>query len=155
MLSAAFIGKAQMPNPALRQFDKLAGNWKTTGTHPLLPGKILNGEYSFKWIEGGAFLMGHSGIYEEHFPAGIAIFGSDDGTGEFFMLYFDERRVSRKYDVSFHNNVLKWWRNAPGFSQRYSWTFSEDGNTIICKGELCKDGKTWEKDLDQTFTRVK
>jgi hypothetical protein len=30
--------------------------------------------------------------------AATPIFGSDDATGEYFMLYFDERGVSRKYD---------------------------------------------------------
>ena len=147
--------KAQIPNPALKQFSRLVGEWKTTGTHPLVPGKILSGQSSFNWIEGGAFLMWHSEIDEPGFPAGIAIFGSDDVTGEFFMLYFDERKVSRKYDVSFEDNVLKWWRNVPGFSQRYSWTFTDDDNTITGKGELNKDGTNWERDLEQTFTRVK
>ena len=70
------------------------------------------------------------------------------------MLYFDERKVSRKYEVSIENNVVKWWRNAPGFSQRYSLTITDDGNTIIGKGELCEDGTTWKKDLDQTYTRI-
>lgn len=88
-------------------------------------------------------------------PKGIAIFGSDDTIREYFMLYFDERKVSRKYDVSFQNNILKWWRNSPEFSQRYTWTLADDGNTIIGKGELSKDGTTWEKDLDLTYTRVK
>ena len=147
--------KAQIPNPALKQFARLVGEWKTVGSHPFRPGKELHGRSSFKWIEGGAFLIWRSEIDEPNFPQGIAIFGSDDATGEFFMIYFDERKVSRKYDVSFENNVLKWWRNAPGFLQRYSWTFTDDDNTIIGKGELSKDGTTWEKDLEQTFTRVK
>ena len=147
--------KAAIPNPALDSLKTLIGEWKTVGTHPLLPGTILHGHSSFKWMEGGAFLFWHSEIYKEGFPVGVAIFGSDDATGDYFMLYFDERKVSRKYDVSVHDNIVKWWRNAPGFSQRYTWTFAEDGNTIIGKGELCKDGKTWEKDLDLTYTRVK
>lgn len=147
--------KAQIPNPALKQFSRLVGEWKTTGTHPLVAGKTLTGRSSFNWIEGGAFLIWHSVIDEPNFPAGIAIFGSDDSTGEFFMLYFDERKVSRKYDVSFEDNVLKWWRNVPGFSQRYSWTFTDDDNTITGKGELNKDDTNWERDLEQTFTRLK
>jgi hypothetical protein len=147
--------KAQIPNPALKQFSRLVGEWKTTGTHPLVPGKMLTGRSSFSWMEDGAFLMWHSEMDEPNFPAGIAIFGSDDSTGEFFMLYFDERKVSRKYDVSFEENILKWWRNVPGFSQRYSWTFTNYDNTITGKGELSKDDNTWESDLDQTFSRVK
>ncbi len=71
------------------------------------------------------------------------------------MMYFDERKVTRKYEVSLQDNVLKWWRNAPGFSQRYTWTITDNGNKIIGKGELSKDGKAWEKDLDLTYTRIK
>ena len=97
----------------------------------------------------------HSEIDEKGIPSGIAVFGSDDATGEYFMLYFDERKVSRKIDVSFNDNKLKWWRNAPGFSQRFTWTISDDGNIIISKGELSKDNTTWEKDLELTFNRIK
>lgn len=99
--------------------------------------------------------MWQSEVDAAGFPAGIAIFGSDDATGEYFMLYFDERKVSRKYDVSIRGNIIKWWRNAPNFSQRYIWTIADDGNTIIGKGELSRDGATWEKDLDLTYTRVR
>jgi hypothetical protein len=149
------IHEAAIPNPALKPFGVLVGEWKTVGTHPLIPNNVLDGHSSFKWLEGGAFLMLHSEVDKEGFPRGIAIFGSDDATGEYFMLYFDERKVSRKYEVSFQDNVLKWWRNAPGFSQRYTWTITDNGNTIINKGELSKDGTAWEKDLEQTFTRIK
>lgn len=146
--------EAAIPNLALKPFDILIGEWKTIGNHPYLP-NTLHGHTSFKWTEGGAFLIMHSEVDEEGVPSGIAVFGSDDASKEYFMLYFDERNVSRKYDVSFNNNILKWWRNAPGFSQRYTWTITNDGQTIIGKGELSKDGSTWEKDLEQTFTRIK
>lgn len=149
------IHKAQIPNPALKEFGKLVGEWKTVGTHPELPDKVLAGRAFFEWIEGGAFLRWYSEVDEKGFPTGITIFGSDDATGQFFMLYFDERKVSRKYEVTFENNVLKWWRNAPNHSQRYTWIIADDGNTIIEKGELSKDGTTWEDDLNQTFTRIR
>ncbi|MVM33299.1 DUF1579 domain-containing protein [Spirosoma sp. HMF4905] len=145
---------AQIPNPALNPFRKLVGEWKTVGTHPALPGKQLTGYSSFNWMEGGAFLIWHSEMDEEGFPNGIAIFGSDDATNKWFMLYFDERKVSRMYEVSLQNNVLSWWRDAPDFSQRYIWTFTDDDNTMISKGELSKNGTSWEADLEQVFTRV-
>ena len=146
--------KAAISNPYLKSFDILVGEWETAGTHPLVSGTILYGHASFKWIEGGAFLIMHSIIYHEKFPDGIAIFGSDNSLGKYFMLYFDERGVSRKHDVVFQDNVLKWWRNEPRFSQRYTFTFIDNGNTVISKGKLSKDNKTWEKDLDLTYTRV-
>jgi hypothetical protein len=146
--------KAQIPNPALKQLSALVGDWRTVGSHPLVGDNGVKGKSTFGWIEGGAFLIWHSEMEDKRFPAGIAIFGSEDATGELYMLYFDERKVSRKYDVSVEGNVVRWWRNARGFFQRYSWTISDNGNTIIGKGELCKDGKNWERDLEQTFTRV-
>lgn len=148
------MNKAAIPNPALQLFEVLIGEWTTVGTHPLVPNTTLHGHSSFKWIEGGAFMMWNSEIEHKDFPTGIAIFGSDDTTREYFMIYFDERKVSRKYEVSIQDHVLKYWRNVPAFSQRYTWTIADDGNTIVGKGELCKDGTTWERDLDLTYTRI-
>jgi hypothetical protein len=147
--------EASRPNPALKPLSFLIGEWTTVGTHGLVPGTTYHGRTSFEWLEGGAFLMMRSAIDEPDIPSGIAIFGSDDDLGEYFMLYFDERGVSRRHDVSLHDNVLKWWRTAPGFSQRNTLTIENGGRTMVGKGELSKDGVSWEKDLDLTYTRVK
>jgi hypothetical protein len=146
--------EAAIPNPALNPLKTLIGEWKTVGIHPYIPDTIYHGQTSFEWMEGGAFLIMHSEIDEQGIPSGIAVFGSDDSTGEYFMLYFDERKVSRKYEVSFQDNVFKWWRNDPEFSQRFTLELSDNGNTIISKGEMCKDGTIWEKDLELTYKRV-
>ncbi len=123
--------EASIPNPALQPFTVLIGDWNTVGTHPLIPDTTLHGRTSFEWIEGGAFLMMHSEIDEPSVPTGIAIIGSDDAKGEYFMLYFDERGVSRKYEVALRDNIWKWWRNVPDFSQRYTGTIMDHGNTIV------------------------
>ncbi len=154
-MEAKLKHQVSIANPALKAFGVLVGKWKAVGTHPEVPNIILHGNSSFNWIEGGAFLTWYSEIDYKGFPKGVAIFGSDDTTKKYFMLYFDERKVSRKYEVSFQKNVLKWWRNTPEFSQRYTWTLADDGNTIIGKGELSKGGTAWEKDLDLTYTRIK
>ena len=93
-----------------------------------------------------------SKIDDPRFPSTIAIFGSDDAEAEYYMLTFDERGVSRKYEVTLRDNIWKWWRNAPGFLQRYEGIIEDGGNTIIGKGELSKDGVSWEKDLDLTYS---
>ena len=146
--------EASIPNPALQPFSVLIGSWATTGTHGLVPDTILHGRTSFEWLEGGAFLMMRSQIDDPRFPTGIAILASDDSERGYYMLTFDERGVSRKYEMTLRDNLWKWWRNAPGFSQRYEGTIVDGGDTIIGKGELSKDGVTWEKDLDLTCTRV-
>lgn len=146
---------AAKPNPALERFAILIGTWVTSGEHGLLPGIRLHGRAEYRWLEEGAFLIKHAEIDDPRFPAAIAVFGSDDSTGELFMLTFDERGVSRKYDLEVEDNVVSCWRNAPGFFQRYTWSFLDDGMTIVEKGELSKDGESWEKDLELIYTREK
>jgi hypothetical protein len=153
-MTQIFAQKASIPNPALEPFRVLIGNWNTTGTHGAVPDTILHGHASFEWLEGGAFLVMRSEIDDPRFPNTIAIFGSDDAEEEYYMLTFDERGVSRKYEVSLHDNIWKWWRSAPGFFQRYEGVIADDGNTIIGKGELSKDSSSWEKDLDLTYKRA-
>ena len=146
--------EAAKPNPALQPLSVLVGTWTTIGTHPMVPGKTFHGRTSFTWIEGGAFLVMHSRIDEPEIPSGIAVFGTDDTTGECSMLYFDERGVSRRYEVSLRDNVWKQWRDDPEFSQRMVGTIAADGRTIVSRGEMSRDGGSWEPDLQLTYTRV-
>lgn len=145
--------KAQLPNPALQLFELLIGEWYTAGKHPYFPDVTLNGRVLFEWIEGGAFLLMRSELDNPKFPDGIAIFGSDDEEQAYYMIYFDERGVSRKYDVSIKENKLTWWRDDPHFSQRFTMHIAK--NKLVSKGEMSRDCEDWEKDLSLTYTRQK
>jgi len=81
-MSSESGNEAAKANPALEPLSVLVGNWSTTGTHPMVPGKIFHGRSSFAWIEGGAFLIMHSQIDEPEIPSAIAVFGTDDKTGD-------------------------------------------------------------------------
>lgn len=146
--------KAAIPNPTLRPLAALVGSWSTTGRHPLVADKTLNGRATFEWLEGGAFLMVHSQLDDPRFPDGIAIIGSDDSHGELFMLYFDERGVSRKYDFRFGDNEWSWSRDSETLSQRFRCTITNGGRTMVGLGEMSRDGGAWEKDLDVTYQRL-
>jgi hypothetical protein len=143
--------KAQMPNPALKLLEPLIGEWRTTGTHPYFPDTILQGHTSFEWIEGGAFLRARSQIDHPEFPDGVAIFGSDDGLQTCYQIYFDERGISRKYDVSITSRCLIWWRDDPYFSQRFTLNMEKD--ELVSVGEMSRDDGDWEKDLSLTYIR--
>ena len=146
--------EARKPNASLKPFEPLIGEWRTTGTHPLLPGKPLHGRASFSWIEGGAFLVWRSEIDEPEVPSGTAILGSDDAQGTFFLLYFDERDVSRAYGVTIRGDVMIWSRDDPKFRQRMTFTIDADGSRIVSKGEMSREGKPWEGDLELTYERI-
>lgn len=145
--------EALKPNPALRALEVLVGSWDTVGTHPFLPGKTFHGRAVFEWIEGGAFIAMRSEVDEPEFPSGVAIFGSDDAAPFHYMLYFDSRDVSRKYDWSIEHNVLRWRRNSPDFSQRMELTIADDGKTIAGRGEMSRNGGAWEPDIQLSYSR--
>jgi hypothetical protein len=146
--------EAAKPNAALDPFRVLVGAWDTVGTHPLVPGTTFHGRTTFEWLEGGAFLIMRSQIDEPGIPSGIAIFGTDDTTGECSMLYFDERGVSRRYEARLRDGAWEWWRNTPEFAQRFTGTIAADGRTIVGRGEMSRDGGGWEPDLQLTYTRA-
>lgn len=145
--------EAQKQNPALAGFEIFIGEWRTEGIHPYVPGKKFHGRTVFEWIEGGAFLRICSEIYEPEIPSGIMFIGSDNMMGTYFMLYFDERGISRKYDVLLDGQVMTWDRISPEFSQRMLLTISNDGQSVTSKGEMNR-GEKWESDLNLTYFRA-
>jgi hypothetical protein len=146
---------AMIPNPRLAAFTPLIGTWTTVGRHAMMPGVTLHGRTVFEWHEGGAFLCVRSEIDEPGIPSAIALVGSDDAAAELTMLYFDERAVTRRFEVATDGAEVRWWRTAPGFSQRYVLTVAPGGDTLHGVSSLSKDDATWEQDLELRYTRVR
>ena len=152
---------AQVPqspsNPALEHLSVFVGEWNTQITSMSFdpnPSAIAHGRTSFDWLEAEAFLIQHSEASDTRFPRGIAVIGPDDAAETYCMLYFDSRGVSRIYQMSLYGNVWKVWRDFPGFSQRFTGTFSDDRNIITARWEKSGDGSNWELDFNLTYTRV-
>lgn len=143
-----------MPNPALKPLDILVGEWTAEICHPLDPSTIIRGRAIFEWIEGGAFLLQHSEVPNTDFPRGTMTIGRDEADETYCMLYFDSRGVSRIYQMSFGDGVWTLWRDAPGFSQRFTGAVAADGATITGQWEKSSDGHTWEHDFDLSYRKV-
>ena len=155
MTRSSIIGaEALIPNPALVPLAFLIGEWRSAGTHPLVPGKSLEGRASFAWHEGGAFLIMRAEIDEPRFPSGVALIGSDDAAGTFAMIYSDERGVSRHYEVIVGDGTMTWRRDDPAFSQTATITVGEGGDTMVSTGRMSEKGGAWVDDLSQVYTRA-
>jgi|GEM_PF-3277883 hypothetical protein len=143
----AVIGaRARTRNSALKPLAFLVGQWRTTGSHPLMACKTLSGRTAFAWQEGGAFLMMRSQVDDPAFPDGMAIFGSDDVAGTISMIYFDERGTSRIYAATVGERAVPGaatMRNSPkrtpsrprtatGWSARAEWRSAEANRATIC-----------------------
>ncbi len=146
--------EAHRPNPALEPLTPLVGEWRTTGTHPLVPGTVFHGRTSFTWHEGGAFLLMRSEIDEPEIPSAVAMIGSDDAAGTFTMIYFDERNISRRYIVEVGDSEVAWHRDEAGFAQRMVCNISADGTRLDAKGTMSRDGGPWGDDLHLTYERI-
>jgi hypothetical protein len=105
------------------------------------------GKATFEWILGGRFVVQRVEIAHPDAPDTLAILAhEDDG---YVQHYFDSRGVVRRYEMSIEGGVWTLWRDEPGFAQRYTGTFSADGNTIEGAWEL-----NGAKDFDLTYTRA-
>jgi hypothetical protein len=136
---------------SLEPFNALVGAWTIEASHPSFPSTLVGGRADFEWLEGERFLLQRSRLDHPAFPDSLIVFGADDD--ELSMHYFDSRGVHRVYGVSFGDGVWRMWRDAPGFSQRFTGTFDDAGETIAGLWKLSVDGTTWDDDLQITFRR--
>lgn len=144
-------------NPALKSLEFLIGEWQMELSNTsFLPNKSdkMKGFSTFEVIENGGFLVERQG--DTPLTWARWVIGIDDSEQNYFVLYFDDRGVSRKYDMNFKDGVWKKWREAPGFWQRFEGKISKDRKTIKAYWELSTDnGKNWKHDFDLTYKRTK
>jgi hypothetical protein len=146
------------PNPSLNHLEILVGDWDMELSNAsFLPSSsdTVRGHLSFEWLEDGAFLIMYMGNKPPGTPDAMWLISRDESTSNYIVLYYDTRKVSRVYEMSFSEGTWKIWRNSPGFSQRFEGKFSDDGNRIVAYWQKSSDGSTWEHDFDVTYTRVK
>jgi len=155
-------------DPELEPFNQLVGTWTTEATHPALPGVVVHGTVSVEWLEGERFLIHRARTDRPDFPDSISIIGFTErdridtasgtdpapaGSHQLRMHYFDSRGVFRIFNVSFDDKSWRIWRDAPGFSQRYTGAFADGGNTILGGCQICKNKINWADDLRITYRR--
>ena len=143
---------------SLQALEPLVGDWKMAASFDGMPADAA-ATVSFQWMPGGRFLIERWEISVPEAPDGIAIIGPDpEREGYYLQHYFDTRGVARVYKMSLEDGVWKLWRDQPDlspldFSQRFTGTFSGDGQTIAGRWEINHDGKTWEHDFDLSYTK--
>jgi hypothetical protein len=138
---------------ALKELEVLVGEWKLEATPPGGPPWPGEGRATFEWLEGNQLMIERSAAPDPA-PDGVCVIGCDAANGRYFQLYTDDRGVCRVYEMSIRNGEWRLWRDGEPFSQRFTATISEDGNTIEGRWEAAKDGTNWETDFDLKYTRV-
>jgi hypothetical protein len=135
-------------DPALEPFDALIGTWDTEATHPEIDA-VVPGTATFEWFEGGHFLMHRSHNDHELFPDSLWIIGVPESGDGLVMELFDSRGVRRTYGVSIDDGVLRAWRDAPGFDQRFSAMLAPE--QFEGQWQLARTPGDWQDDLKVTY----
>lgn len=139
---------------AMKDLNALVGEWRMGASFDPDQPMIEGGRVVFEWLSEGSYLVQRWTVEYEHAPDGIAIIGPDESGAKLCQHYFDTRGVARVYEMSLSGGVWKLWRDSPGFSQRFTGTFSDDGRAIEGAWEKSEDGSTWEHDFDFVYTKV-
>jgi hypothetical protein len=142
-------------NAAIERLNAFIGEWSIAASFPDAP----LGRTVFEWMPGEQFLVQRWEVPHPDAPDGVAIIGFDPVRETYLQHYFDSRGVARVYEMSFADRVWKLWRDSADFSpldfsQRFTGTFSDDGETIDGRWEISNDGSNWEHDFDLTYTKV-
>ncbi|MEX0675192.1 MAG: DUF1579 family protein [Gaiellaceae bacterium] len=138
----------------MEALDVFAGEWSlSTSLAAELP-QPPRARCTFEWLPGRRFLVQRWEVELPEAPDGIAIIGYDEERATYLQHYFDSRGIARVYEMTLDGKVWKLSRRGDDFSQRFTGTFSEDGDTIEGTWEISEDGSRWEHDFDLTYTRV-
>lgn len=158
--------------PTLAPLSRLVGTWTTEATHPAVPGVVVHGTAHIEWLEGERFLLLRTRTDHADFPDAMSVIGymdqdrveePDDAGNKastptaspLHMQYFDSRGVYRLYETRVTDKAWEWWRESPGFSQRFTGRFEDGGDTIVGQSQLRRDDVHWKDDLAITYRRGK
>jgi hypothetical protein len=144
-------------NHILKDLEIFVGRWTMELSNALFlpePTAVIRGSVSFELIEGGAYLIMRQGVKGSDMPWSLWLIGRDQDASDYVVLYFDDRGVSRSYQMSFVKGVWKMWRASPKFSQRFVGKISKDKKKIKAQWEKSLDGKKWEHDFNIKYTKV-
>jgi hypothetical protein len=140
---------------ARERLETLVGEWTMQAGPPGGPPWPGGARVTFQWFaEGVPLLMERWHVDMPEAPDGVAVIGCDGMSDSYYQLYTDERDVQRVYAMSIRDGVWRLWRDGEPFAQRFTGTFSEDGDTIAGRWEIAEDGTTWRTDFDLTYRRI-
>ena len=124
-------------NAELEALDVLVGEWSLEATHPAYPSTVVPGRATFEWLEGRQFLIQRARSDHPDFPDSISVIGVAADSEQLSAHYFDSRGVQRIYGMSMSDGVMRMWRDEPGFSQRFTGSFSDQRSTLYWSSAAC------------------
>ena len=148
-----------MTGKAVERLGVLVGEWIVEARFPGQPGPGgVQARAWFQWALDGQFLLQRTEVPVPEAPDSLAIISAHPETGGYIQHYFDSRGTVRLYEMSLADGVWTLTRESPDFSpldfsQRFTGTFSQDGNSITGAWEK-RFNEGWEHDFTLTYRRA-
>ncbi len=138
----------------LHRLEPLVGTWDLearAADGEAWPG---GGRYVFEWHPSGAHLLQRGTVDHPDAPDSFSVIGCDGANGTYSQLYSDDRGVCRIYAMTLDDRTWTLERQGEPFAQRWTATFSDDGDTITGRWELAEDGSTYRTDFHLVLRRA-
>lgn len=141
-----------MKNKALSALQPLIGEWEYTLYNAWFLESMetqVKGKVSIEWIHDAfVCVRGQIGVT----PDDVWVIGYSDAREKYELFYYDQRGVSRIFDMTFDGKHWAFHREDKDFYQRFTAEVSTD--KIVAITEASEDkGKTWRKDFDITYIK--
>lgn len=125
--------QAPVPDPALRRLDPLIGDWTLTGNLIGSSEENISGRGSFRWLEGGFFLVqdiqiDFAGMFQIR---AHELVGYDPETGAFSSHVFSNLAPAPlHYQWDMRDRTLRISVNEGPLDASFEATISDDGNSF-------------------------
>ncbi|KAA9151099.1 hypothetical protein FPZ12_039700 [Amycolatopsis acidicola] len=144
----------------MKELEVFVGEWSVEARFPGASfGVGPSARCTCEWLLGGQYLVQRTEISLPDAPDSYTVIAAGEESGRYTQHYFDSRGVTRLYAMTFENGVWTLSRESADFSsfdfaQRFTGTFSADGNRIDGLWEKAFPGSGWELDFELSYTRA-
>ncbi len=144
-----------MKNKALAALEPLIGEWEYTMYNCWFLESMDTEVKGFTTIERlhDSFVVLRNSRADKK-PDDIWVIGYSDPQEKYMMFYYDQRGVSRIFNVEFDGKKMVFSREDKDFYQRMTLTITANGLHTIAEASEDK-GKTWRKDLEMAHVKGK
>jgi len=144
-----------MKNKALAALEPLIGEWEYTMYNSWFLESMDTEVRGFTTVERlqDAFIVLRSSDADKK-PSDVWVIGYSDPQEKYQMFYYDERGVSRIFNIDFDGKKMVFWREDKDFYQRMILEIKADSLHTIAEASD-DEGKTWRKDLEMSHVKVK